>query len=395
MGVKAFAVVVAMLAAAILVITDQTFWSLQMQGIIPARWWIIISAAVGSLPYDTFISKKSKTDEDKTMQVLQSLGFMFIGMQISINAVNTAVLSSLGFQHDSAKLSFFLRWLNVQTLISSSATILCLIVGMISVIGYDCGCVLVFPVCIFICISFPTAALMIYGFVYAARVTTLMTVLNISISVLSIASYASIYKKVELKKTLSWPVQAFVSSVKKLASNFDKFVIAALLGSSCLSCAYSAGLCATPSLNTTLQVACSYSDSVSIDTLVEMGAGLSCPCQSYGTALTSFLNKSSSWGKNSTLLLSSSDNTAELLFDGKSLDAPARACFSSSAASQVLGILVVTTVNCFPIQEVNYGVIIGVSIASTILAICFEVCTYSIEDTFGKEEDIEEATGQT
>ena len=53
MGVKAFGVLLAILAAAILVITDQTFWSLQMQGIIPARWWILISAAVGSLPYET------------------------------------------------------------------------------------------------------------------------------------------------------------------------------------------------------------------------------------------------------------------------------------------------------------------------------------------------------
>ena len=57
MGVKAFGVLLAILAAASLVITDQTFWSLQMQGIIPARWWILISAAVGSLPYETFMSK--------------------------------------------------------------------------------------------------------------------------------------------------------------------------------------------------------------------------------------------------------------------------------------------------------------------------------------------------
>ena len=188
----------------------------------------------------------------------------------------------------------------------------------------------VFPCLHFFCAYFSKIAWMIYGFVYAARVTTLMTVLSISITILVVASVISIFRKMALAKTLSLPMQALVFTVKKSASNFDKLVIAALLGSPCLSCAYSAGLCAITSLDTTLQVACSYSGTgVSAGTLIDMGTGLSCPCQSYGTALALFLNKSSSWGKNATLLLSSSDNTDELLFDGKSLDAPARACFSN------------------------------------------------------------------
>jgi hypothetical protein len=100
-------IVVGITATLILTMIDLCFWSLSMQGIIPARWWVLISAAVGSLPFDSFESKAG-------------MAFMFIGLQTSVISIFTAVLFSLGFNHSSETLSTFLHWLNVESLILSS-----------------------------------------------------------------------------------------------------------------------------------------------------------------------------------------------------------------------------------------------------------------------------------
>jgi hypothetical protein len=136
-----------------------------------------------------------------------------------------------------------------------------------------------------LCNGLPMFALMVYGWVHAARITTLMSVLTISNMAISITHMNNFVKKAakEKKRDLPWPVQGILFLFKSLVGNFDKFVIAALLGTPCLHCAFSAGLCRPASLNATVRVACTNSDVVpgagSIASAVSMGAdSLDCPC---------------------------------------------------------------------------------------------------------------------
>ena len=226
-----------LIATICLVFADQINWNQRKEPVIPARWWILLAALVMSLPYASFV------EDSEGMAMAQAA--LQLGAQASSACIFTAVLLSLGFDHQSDTLNFFLLWLNVETLIIMG----CLLLGVLGGIclaadSQSCGSALMgFAMCTFGCNSFPLFALIIYGWVHQARVTCLMTVLSISIQLKSLTATCSMLKKgsgVGQGIPLIWqpPVWIF----KSLLNNVDKFVVAALLGEACLHCAYTAGL---------------------------------------------------------------------------------------------------------------------------------------------------------
>ena len=390
-------------ATTCLVLADQSFWLEKKQGLIPARWWILVSALIFSLPISCFVPRGSGQEGVMIGQLL-----IMLVSQIGAGCVYTAVLFSLGNNLNSDTVMLFLRWLNVETIIVMFTMLLVMSIFLVLSILKERSevavCILSIPGCIMCLNSIPLLALIIYGWVHAPEVTTLMTVLTISSAASGFIAKNEISKRVEeswhegQEKTCltTFLVQPILFVFKKILAHFDKFVITALLGANCLHCSYSAGLCSSPVFDVRVQVSCTNGAAEALNDEANALLGMTdqaCLCQTYHQVLVALVNASAGWSSsgNPVLLFSTTDSTMDLQYNGLSLSelryngtrmplSVVRTCFDAASAQEThLGSFNATTVDCAPIQQVNFGVIIGVSIASLLLAVCGEYLSTFME----------------
>jgi hypothetical protein len=379
---KSIGTALVLIAVMCLIFADHINWNQRKEPVIPARWWILGAGLVMSLPYASFVSKSENSEGIQGIQVAQIA--LQMGAQAASLCINTAVLLSLGFDHQSDTLKLFLRWLNIETLILTGCVLLGVFGGICMATDSKFGGVALisFAACTFSCNGVPLLALIIYGWVHQPRVTCLMTVLSISIQLKTMTASCSVMKKSAGVGAVPLVYQPPIWMIKTLLTNFDKFVLAALLGDACLHCAYTAGICSAPLANAGVPVACTDSTGVSasINSLITQSAP--CSCSTYAAGLEALLNSSRSSSNSSVLLLSTTDNSVELLVNGRTVEQSmgmVASCFSNSTGGRTLGTLYADTVPCAPIQEVSFGIIIGVSFAALIIAFCSEFIIGGIE----------------